>query len=45
MKRFDLSERLRKAQLHHFMNATIDEVAKHEQHIQQLKEQLEKFTQ
>ena len=45
LQRFDLMERLRKAQLHHFMNATIEEVAKHEQYIQQLKEQLEKLDQ
>ncbi|MCB9222863.1 MAG: GSCFA domain-containing protein [Crocinitomicaceae bacterium] len=43
LKRFELMERLKRAQLHHFMNATIEEVTKHEQHIQQLKEQLEKM--
>jgi hypothetical protein len=45
LQRFELTEKLRKAQLHHFMNGTIEEVAKHEQHIKQLKEQLEKMTQ
>lgn len=40
MHKYEIHEKLRKAQAHHFLNATLDEVRKHETHIENLKKEL-----
>lgn len=39
-QKFDLHMKIKKAQLHHFLNATIDEVKQHEAYIEKLQNQL-----
>lgn len=45
MMKFSLHEKLKKAKMHHFLNATVEEVRKHEEYIQKLESELENIDQ